>query len=599
VTTPPIDAKRFLERFCKVYQKHDRSILGWRVSPHVSGILVELKLERGEVPLLIHPRGQGRYYAETASLSIAIHTTDDRALPGNAETVLQGFLHILRQADKGTLQVTTGGLSAEVGPDSLPAIDAETQQRAQTRLAKRLRWGAFVAWKALTTEDLYPHVGPLGELVSEQEVTEGWMRTVQEIERGTAPSRLGLYVHIPFCAVACTFCFCGKTDDFDRSGMKTYMDGLVAEATAMSPIFTRSRFTSVYFGGGTPSLLSPPAMRRMFDTLYRCFDVPKKTQVIYEGNPDSLSEQKIEILATIGRVTRLTIGVQTLDDKVQALVRRFNKPEHVEAAVAASRAHGIAHVNCDLMAGLPGQTLASFQEDLRFIVSLNPDSVHINGFRPLPSTRLAQDGSNMTPERVVLRDQMIAWGTQLLSEQGHNTDMGQGPRRTRNAANIQEYDLRRQNSSLLGLGFIARAHSFGGHYYMPDASEGFNPALKRELAGTRRWRAIRADATEEQHKFLVSNLRTGFTRAEFAQIFGKDPIATAPEAFQDLVDLGALSVTKTAVHSRTKTAAENMLFRTFLYSPALMDRARVVWEPEYEPQTDYLARLNTLVESCG
>ena len=146
----------------------------------------------------------------------------------------------------------------------------------------------------------------------------------------------------------------------------------------------------------------------------------------------------------------------------------------------------------------------------------------------------------MCPEGVALRDEMLAWGTSALAEAGHGSDLGQGPRRTRNAANIQEYDLRRQNSSLLGLGFPARAHSFGSHYYLPDASEGFDPSLQRELGGVRRWRAIRAGLEEERHKYLVSNLRTGFTRTEFRSLFGVDPIDAAPEGFAALEAMGQL-----------------------------------------------------------
>jgi len=356
-------------------------------------------------------------------------------------------------------------------------------------------------------------------------------------------------------------------------------------------------FTSVYFGGGTPSLLTPPAMRRMFEVLYRSFQVPTGTQIIYEGNPDSLSEHKIAVLAEHGRVSRLTIGVQTLDDAVQARVKRFNKPSHVSDAVVAARKHGIAHVNCDLMAGLPEQTLQSFQEDLRFLLSLEPDSVHLNGFRPLPRTRLGP--SAMSPERIVLRDEMLTWGTTALSEAGHGSDLGQGPRRTRNAANIQEYDLRRQNSSLLGLGFPARAHSFGSHYYLPDVAEGFDPSLRREIGGERRWRAIRADGAEEQHKYLVSNLRTGFTRAEFHALFDMDPIAAAPEGFAALEALGVVHLGDSEISCAVETAADDLTYRTFLYSPAMMDRARTVWGPVYDRGTDYAAQLAQLVESCG
>ncbi len=596
---PTRDAQRFLKHFCKLYQRVDPSILDWRVTPHVSGLLLELDLERGTLPVLVHPLDRSSSYAQTASLALSIQNEGDVPLPGNAETVLLGFLNVLKKADKGHLQIQAGSLSPGAQPDALPEVDPAKQARARTRLADTLHWYAFLAWKSLTTEDLYPPVSPLGQLVDQQVIHDGWRRTVQQIADGSAPKKLGLYIHIPFCATACTFCFCGKTDEITRSGMSTYMDQLCAEAENLAPIFEGSRFTSVYFGGGTPSLLSPPAMRRMFQTIYRCFDVPKGTQIIYEGNPDSLTDQKIEILANEGRVTRLTIGVQTLDDAVQKKVGRFNKSTHVEDAIVSGRKHGIRHINCDLMAGLPLQSLESFQRDLKFLVSLHPDSVHLNGYRPLPRTRLAQGGTGMTPPRIAIRDEMLTWAEEALSKEGFASHLGQGPRRTSNAANIQEYDLRRQNSSLLGLGFGARAHSFGGHYYIPDAADGFSTALQRELSGTRRWRAIRADETEEQHKYLVSNFRTGFTRAEFRELFKCDPVSVAPEAFQDLADLGMVLISDTEIHSRIQTASEDLLYRTFLYSPALQARSRQVWGPEYDRSRDYNAMLEELVESCG
>jgi hypothetical protein len=205
----------------------------------------------------------------------------------------------------------------------------------------------------------------------------------------------------------------------------------------------------------------------------------------------------------------------------------------------------------------------------------------------------------MSPERVALRDEMLAWGTSALAEAGHGSDLGQGPRRTRNAANIQEYDLRRQNSSLLGLGFPARAHSFGSHYYLPDASEGFDPSLQRELGGVRRWRAIRAGVEEERHKYLVSNLRTGFTRTEFLSLFGVDPIEAAPEGFAALEAMGVVHVGTEEISCSTETATEDLIYRSFLFSPALMARAKEVWGPEYDPNADYSAQLEKLVESCG
>ena len=588
----------WLKKFCALYAKHDRSVYKWSVDPHPSGILISLTLDRGNVYLLVHARNNSSSYATTRSLALSIHKpADSPAMPGNGELVIRQFINILDRADKGDIQLHS--VQGPGTPKKRFDMDPKALAAAHKELADELHWGEFLAYRSIITEDLYPHVRPLGQTVSHQQILDGWRNTVERIAAGTAPQQLGLYLHIPFCTVACSFCYCAKTDNFTRSNMDRYLDNLDAEINSFGNIFDNSTFTSVYFGGGTPSLLSPPAMRKLFKSLYQAFHVPDGTQVIFEGNPDALSPQKIQILADHGKVTRLTIGVQTLDDTVQALVRRFNKPEHVQQAVESARKFGIKHVNCDLMAGMPEQTMESFQADLKFLLELDPDSIHLNGYRPLPRTRLASTEGQMTDEQIELRDSMLKWATEELKVAGHATDMGQGPRRTRNAANIQEYDLRRQNSSLLGLGFPSRSHSFAGHYYSPDASDGIDPALQRDLNGERRWHAIPVDDEEERHKYLVSNLRTGFTRTEFRELFDVDPIEAAPDAFEKLGRLGVVCVEDDEVYCRTETAQDDYVYRTLFYSKAQHDRAREIWGHEYDRNEDYSAKLTELIESSG
>jgi oxygen-independent coproporphyrinogen III oxidase len=588
----------WLKKFCALYARHDRSVYRWEVDPHVNGALITLTLDRGKMFLLVHPKNNSASYANTKSLAISIHQPEGTPpMPGNGELVIRQFISVLDRADKGDIVLP----SAHTGGVSQKLLDRDPVELATAHeaLADELHWGEFLAYRSIITEDLYPHVQPLGRTVGHEQIRDGWKETVRRISEGTAPSLLGLYLHIPFCTVACSFCYCAKTDQFDRANVQTYLKNLHAEINDFGDIFGDSTFTSVYFGGGTPSLLTPPALRELFATLYGAFHVPDGTQVIFEGNPDSLSAKKIEILGKEGKVTRLTIGVQTLDDHVQALVRRFNKPEHVKTAVESARANGIKHVNCDLMAGMPEQTMVSFQKDVQFLLELNPDSIHLNGYRPLPRTRLAAANGGMSDEQIQLRDEMLEWATNELMSAGHSTDMGQGLRRTRNAANIQEYDLRRQNSSLLGLGFPARSHSFGGHYYSPDASDGLDPALQRDLKGGRKWHAIAVDDKEERHKYLVSNLRTGFTRTEFQSIFGMDPVAAAPEAFEKLGRLGVVHVSDDEIYCKTDTAKDDLVYRTFFYSEGQHARAREVWGSEYDRSMDYKSKLTELVESCS
>jgi len=591
----------WLTRLCALYPKHAEGIQACAVEAHSSGAIVSLTGTNGTVQLLLKQRGEGKSYAETASLAISLQPrSEESALsPREAEALARGFIEVLLRIDKGNLEVLPPRPAEFEGAGETSAFDPEAVAAAREALAEEIHWASFIGYKAIVTEDLYPHVGPLGEVLAEETVLDAWRSTVERIKDGTAPDKLGLYLHMPFCTVACTFCYCAKTDKFNRNMMESYLDRLHAEIATFAPIFTDSTFTSVYFGGGTPSLLTPPAMRRLFKDLYSAFHVPDGTQVIFEGNPDSLSDAKIEVLANEGRVTRLTIGVQTLDDDVQKIVRRFNKPDHVADAVASARKHGIKHVNCDLMAGMPLQTLDSFKRDVEFLFHLEPDSLHLNGYRPLPRTALGSASKPMTDEEIALRDAMLEWGTEFLSSQGHTDKSGQGQRRTRNAANIQEYDLRRQNSSLLGLGYPARAHSFAGHYYSPDTRPGFDAGLQQEEAQARVWRGVEVDDIEEQHKYLVNNFRTGFVRSEFESIFGADPCGVAPQAFEKLEACGLITIEDHRVRTHVDSPTEDLTFRSFLYSPKHMARAREVWGPEYDPQEDYTQLLLELTESAG
>jgi len=585
-------AAPWLARLLGILARREPALAEARFRRHVSGLVVvvpplglEVLVQGAEVP-----RAWGR------SASLAVSVLGQGALAPEAERCLGVLLAAIRHKDPGGLV-----LPRHRSPDPVarPAAAAGPEGEAARReLADELHRAAYLALRVISSEDLYPHVGPLGVPLSHQDLLDGWARTLDRRRAGLPPEQLGLYVHLPFCAVACTFCYCGRTDDFDRARFDAYVERLLDEVRSFEGLFDGQAFTSVYFGGGTPSLLSPPAMERLFRQLHDRFEIPDGTQIIYEGNPDSLSDRKIGLMASEGRVTRLTIGVQTLDDDVQAIVRRHNRPHQVADAVRQARAWKIPHVNTDLMAGLPGQTLESFQADLEFLLSLEPDSIHLNAYRPLPRVRQSGYGVG-EPAWVALRDAMMSWGAARLEAAGHEAAGGDRRRRTADAANLQEYDLRRQNSSLLGLGFPARAHAFASCYYAPDRSEGFDPALERDLSGDRRWTAVASDLTEEAHTYLVSNLRTGFDVAEFDALFGCRPERVAGEALEKLAALGVLERSEERVDTRTGTHGENLTYRVLLYSPAHRARAWEVWGAEYEPTEDYVARLEELVESCG
>ncbi|MCB9665381.1 MAG: radical SAM protein [Alphaproteobacteria bacterium] len=569
---------------------------GWEVALWEGGVRVTLQADQ-QVHLDLHARVEGNSYASTPSLSLFARLDGDMTYA--TKCVVEDFVAALRAADDGSLTLAKGEhvhVDAPVDRDDAPLTlqDVLAWNSAAQQYRERLHMCSFFALKTILTDDLYPHVC-LGSPIAEEEIKESWREVDRLMRAGRAPDKLGIYVHVPYCTVECGFCYCGKTQEFDRGDVDQYTLNLLAELEEYGELVQGQQITSVYFGGGTPSLLTPVAMRRIFETLYERYDVPEGTQVIFEGNPDSLKPNKVEILGTLGRVTRLTIGIQTLDPTVQEYVKRFNRKEDIEAAIKAAKDVGIPHVNFDCIAGLQGQTMDSWKRDVDYLLSLGPDSLHINGFRPLPRTLYTKRGQALEPGQEELRDAMMRWAEERLEEVGFSETLGQGPHRTRNAANLQEYDLRTQNSSLLGFGYPARSHSFGGFYYVRDTTKGFVPSLREQNAGERRYSGIRADLREEMHKYVVTNIRGGFDRGDFRRLFGEDAVDVMAEGFKALQDLGAVEITPERVRFRTGRQVDALVYRLFFYSDQMARLAMEAWGSEYDPSEDYMAHLEYLV----
>ena len=238
-------ALQWLNRLCALYTKHAPAVQSCHAEVHSSGAVVSLTVAGGTVQLLLKPKGEGKSYAETASLAVSLQPRpEDSTLDAREASRSHAVIEVLVRADKGNIDVAPALPPENHGQAERVLIDPEAVAAARAELADEIHWASFVGYKALVTEDLYPHVGPLGEILSEEKILDGWRDAVRRINEGTAPEKLGLYVHTPFCTVACSFCYCGKTDNFNRAMMDGYLDRLHADIDTFAPIFTDSIFTS-------------------------------------------------------------------------------------------------------------------------------------------------------------------------------------------------------------------------------------------------------------------------------------------------------------------------------------------------------------------
>ncbi len=190
------------------------------------------------------------------------------------------------------------------------------------------------------------------------------------------------YIHVPFCAHHCGYCDFAVAVGKDHL-RDTYLEALEKElATLGEP----QPVTTLFFGGGTPSHLTAAQLQRLLENVLRWLPWEPAHEFTIEANPDSLENEKIRILADHG-VNRISLGVQSFDADVLRVLERMHQPADVPRTVERVKKH-IDNVSLDLIFGVPGQTLAQWQSDLRQALALEPTHIATYGLTYEKGTRL-------------------------------------------------------------------------------------------------------------------------------------------------------------------------------------------------------------------
>jgi len=185
----------------------------------------------------------------------------------------------------------------------------------------------------------------------------------------------GIYLHIPFCKQACNYC------DFHFSTslkMKaSFVDALVAEIELRKSVFDQQTINSIYFGGGTPSLLSEEDLNRIFETLFTSFRVSPLAEITLEANPDDLSPEKIQVLKKTP-INRLSIGIQSFRDEDLRFMKRAHNAKEALSSIKSCKQAGFTNLSVDLIYGTPGMDTSAWLENLNIAFDL--DIPHISSY---------------------------------------------------------------------------------------------------------------------------------------------------------------------------------------------------------------------------
>ncbi|MGS0649409.1 radical SAM family heme chaperone HemW, partial [Staphylococcus arlettae] len=187
------------------------------------------------------------------------------------------------------------------------------------------------------------------------------------------------YIHIPFCVKICTYCDFNKYF-IQNQPVDQYLDCLIKEMSTSK----QRQLKTMFVGGGTPTALNVKQLERLLIAINETFDI--ETEYSFEANPDELTMEKLQLLKKYG-VNRLSMGVQTFNPDLLAILGRTHGTEDIYQAVRNAREIGIESISLDLMYHLPQQTLADFQESLDLALNLDIDHISSYGLILEPKTQ--------------------------------------------------------------------------------------------------------------------------------------------------------------------------------------------------------------------
>lgn len=198
-----------------------------------------------------------------------------------------------------------------------------------------------------------------------------------------------LYIHIPYCRQKCRYCdfasYAGQ-----EGTMEAYVDALLLEADAMAPYAKDTPIQTVFIGGGTPSTLPAPLLKKLLTGLHERFFLPAGIEFTSEANPGTLTPDWLDA-AISGGVNRLSMGMQAAQPELLRTLGRIHRYEDVAASIRLARSMGISNLSVDLMFGLPGQTPDMWRESLDTALALKVEHMSCYGLIPEDGTPLKHD----------------------------------------------------------------------------------------------------------------------------------------------------------------------------------------------------------------
>jgi oxygen-independent coproporphyrinogen-3 oxidase len=326
------------------------------------------------------------------------------------------------------------------------------------------------------------------------DLAETWLARIPEGEA------VSLYAHIPFCRRLCWFCACRTQGTKTDAPLSPYLDALLDEAAIVAGKVAPLRTQHLHLGGGTPTILPPPLIERLFEGLLARFPATADAEISVEVDPTEQDGPRLDALAAAG-VNRASVGIQDFEQIVQDSIGRPQTPDQTREVVEGLRARGIARVNFDLLYGLPHQTAETLGRTLDMVLELGPDRLALYGYAHVPwaSKRQVMIDGNALPggrERLALAEMAAtrltgAGFVQIGIDHFARPDdpMALAARNGTLRRNFQGYTTDTART-LIGLGASAISRLPGGHAQNAARTADWRSRVRQDRLATARGHAM-------------------------------------------------------------------------------------------------------------
>lgn len=319
--------------------------------------------------------------------------------------------------------------------------------------------------------------------------------------------KLGIYLHIPFCRKKCLYCGFYSKGDSTSFEQESYIKELIGDISAYGQRYGRDyEIDTVFIGGGTPSLPDSALIGRVCESLWKSFHIDRNAEITIETNPGTLTEKKLRDYRSFG-INRLSIGVQSLDNRVLKTLGRIHTAEEFMENFALARQVGFANINLDLMFAVPGHTMDSWENTLERALELSPE--HLSFY----SLQIEED----TPFYRMFRDGIIDQIPDELDRQMYHKTIA----RLREAGYVH-YEI----SNAAKPGFQCR-HNL--KYWSMDEYLGIGSSASSYIEGTRFTESPNPEfhintKEDDMSEFVFTGLRKtcGIDLGEFEKRFSQD-----------------------------------------------------------------------------